>query len=107
MSEVKEWLDRMFSEFPDEQLTEEKKKKIEAELNQFFIKQKFKETKIQNRKRYIRKLNLGYSVCGSILIILMFVFMNFYYSPQTIWFVYPTFAVLWWPLTMLFLYLRA
>ena len=51
-------------------------------------------------------LGLAYSVIGSIMIILLVVFVNFYYSPGVIWCVYPIFAVLWWPLTMLFIYLR-
>ncbi|WP_188455971.1 permease prefix domain 1-containing protein [Virgibacillus oceani] len=53
------------------------------------------------------KLNLGYSVWGSLLIISLFVFINFYYTPEIIWFVYPTFAVLWWPLTMYFKWQRS
>lgn len=52
------------------------------------------------------KLNLGYSIWGSILIISLLIFINFYYSPDAIWFVYPTFVVLWWPLTMLFRWLK-
>jgi hypothetical protein len=51
-------------------------------------------------------LGLAYSVVGSLLIILLVVFVNFYYTPGIIWCVYPIFAVLWWPLTMLFIYLR-
>ncbi len=51
-------------------------------------------------------LGLAYSVVGSLLIILLVVFVNFYYTPRVIWCVYPIFAVLWWPLTMLFVYLR-
>ncbi|MED4455762.1 permease prefix domain 1-containing protein [Metabacillus fastidiosus] len=57
--------------------------------------------KQQKRKNNI-KLNLGYSIWASLLIIAFFVFINVYYSPHVIWFVYPTFAVLWWPLTMYF-----
>lgn len=51
-------------------------------------------------------LGLAYSVIGSILIILLVVFVNFYYTPGVIWCVYPIFAVLWWPLSMLFVYLK-
>ncbi|MCH1626390.1 permease prefix domain 1-containing protein [Fredinandcohnia quinoae] len=58
-------------------------------------------------KRNMSKLNLGYSIWGSLLIISLFIFINLYYSPDTIWFVYPTFAVLWWPLTMYFQWLRS
>lgn len=57
-------------------------------------------------KRNMMKINLAYSVWGSLLIIALFIFINFYYSPHTIWFVYPTFAVIWWPLTMYFSWQR-
>ncbi|AXI07895.1 hypothetical protein CUC15_02390 [Oceanobacillus zhaokaii] len=53
------------------------------------------------------KLNLGFSIWGSAIIIALFVFINFYYTPDVIWFVYPTFAVLWWPLAMYFIWKRA
>ncbi|WHY77950.1 permease prefix domain 1-containing protein [Neobacillus sp. WH10] len=58
-------------------------------------------------KKNMKKLNLGFSIWGSLLIIALFIFINFSYSPKTIWFVYPTFAVLWWPLTMYFTWLRS
>lgn len=58
-------------------------------------------------KKNMRKVNLGYSIWVSILIIALFVFINMYYSPNHIWFIYPTFAVLWWPLTMYFAWLRS
>ena len=57
-------------------------------------------------KKDLTKLNLGFSIWGSLLIICFFIFINFYYTPHTIWFVYPTFAVLWWPLSMYFYWLR-
>lgn len=57
------------------------------------------------RRRH-QGLGLAYSVAGSILIILLVVFVNFYYTPSVVWCVYPIFAVLWWPLTMLFVWLR-
>jgi len=57
-------------------------------------------------KKDLTKLNLGFSIWGSVLIICFFIFINFYYTPHTIWFVYPTFAVLWWPLSMYFYWLR-
>lgn len=60
----------------------------------------------QQLKKNTAKLNLGFSIFGSVLIIALFVFMNFYYTPEVIWFVYPTFAVLWWPLSMFFYWLR-
>jgi hypothetical protein len=51
-------------------------------------------------------IGLPYSVCGFALIIGLMLFINFYYTPQIIWFVYPTFGVIWWPLAMLFHSLR-
>ncbi len=50
--------------------------------------------------------NLLYSVFGSAMIIALMLFINLYYSPWTIWFVYPMFAILWWPLTMLLHYMN-
>jgi hypothetical protein len=50
--------------------------------------------------------NLLYSVFGSALIIGLMLFINLYYSPRAIWFVYPMFAILWWPLTMLLHYMN-
>ena len=50
--------------------------------------------------------NLLYSVCGSLLIIALMIFINLYYSPGTIWFVYPMFGVIWWPLSMLLHYMN-
>lgn len=58
-------------------------------------------------KKNMAKINLGYSIWGSLLIIALMMFINFYYSPHNIWFVYPTFGVLWWPLTMYFHWQRS
>nr|WP_285874009.1 permease prefix domain 1-containing protein [Halalkalibacter oceani] len=58
------------------------------------------------RSIQMAKLNLGYSLCGSALLIGLFLFINFYYTPHVIWFVYPTFGILWWPLSMFYQLLR-
>jgi hypothetical protein len=50
-------------------------------------------------------LHLGFSLWGSGLIIALFLFINVYYTPDVIWFVYPTFAVAWWPLVMFYKWL--
>ncbi|QHW34453.1 hypothetical protein GZH47_29100 [Paenibacillus rhizovicinus] len=50
-------------------------------------------------------LHLGFSLWGSGLIIALFLFINVYYTPDVIWFVYPTFAVAWWPLVMFYRWL--
>lgn len=57
-------------------------------------------------KKDMTKINLGFSIWGSALIISLFIFINFYYTPHVIWFVYPTFGILWWPLSMYFYWLR-
>lgn len=61
---------------------------------------------IQPVKKNMTKLDLGFSIWGSALIIALFIFINFYYTPKIIWFVYPTFGVLWWPLSMFYRWLR-
>ena len=43
----------------------------------------------------------GYSVAGALLLTGGFVALNAYTSPGTVWAIYPVFAVLWWPMTML------
>ncbi len=52
------------------------------------------------------KNNFYFSICGSILLISLFVFINLYYTPSTVWFIYPTFGILWWPLSMFFVWSR-
>ncbi|AZN42024.1 permease prefix domain 1-containing protein [Paenibacillus albus] len=58
---------------------------------------------IDTRKRF--GLHLGFSIWGTCLIIAFFVFINMYYTPNTIWFVYPAFVVAWWPLVMFYKWL--
>ncbi|WP_312096571.1 hypothetical protein [Niallia sp.] len=47
-----------------------------------------------------RKTFYRYSIHGSILISLFFIIVNLISSPDTVWAIYPIFAVLWWPLSM-------
>jgi len=47
-------------------------------------------------------LSLAFSVWGGVIIAALFVFINLYYTPERIWFVYPVFAVIWWPMSMFF-----
>ena len=58
------------------------------------------------KSRRMTKLYLEYSIWGSILIIALFILINFYYAPNVIWFIYPTFTVLCWPLTMYFRWMK-
>ena len=62
--------------------------------------------KANKKNKNNTKLNLEYSIWSSVLIIALFIFINFYYSPHVIWFVYPTFAVLWWPLSLYFRWMK-
>lgn len=61
---------------------------------------------VAKRKRKLAILNLQFSLAGSFLIIALFLFINFYYTPDVIWFIYPTFAILWWPRAMYYVYRR-
>jgi hypothetical protein len=45
----------------------------------------------------------GFAAAGSLLIIAFLVIVNLLTSPGTLWFVYPAFCVLWWPVSILFL----
>jgi len=58
------------------------------------------------KSRRMTKLYLEYSIWGSILIIALFISINFYYAPNVIWFMYPTFVVLCWPLAMYFKWMK-
>jgi hypothetical protein len=46
------------------------------------------------------------SVAGFILILALMLFTNYYYTPHIVWFVYPAFAAVWWPIAMFFKWLR-
>jgi hypothetical protein len=54
------------------------------------------------RNKTEERIGFAFSVCSFLLITALMLFINFYYTPHVIWFVYPVFAVLWWPLAMLF-----
>jgi hypothetical protein len=46
--------------------------------------------------------SLWFAVTGSLLIIALTTFINCYYSPGVFWFMYPAFAVIWWPISIFF-----
>ena len=48
------------------------------------------------------KLKLIFSLWAYGLIVALCVFINLYYSPNIIWFIYPIFALIWWPFVMLY-----
>lgn len=63
-----------------------------------------KQEKLKKEKN--ASINFIYSLWGSLLISALVIFANFYYTPNHIWFVYPIFVVIWWPLTMMFIWFR-
>lgn len=50
-----------------------------------------------NRREY-----LTLSIVGAILTIVFFVIVNYITTPNIIWAIYPSFAILWWPLSLYF-----
>ncbi|MCX7708800.1 MAG: hypothetical protein N2484_03005 [Clostridia bacterium] len=52
------------------------------------------------------KSSIGFSIAGSILCILFFITVNLTVNSMagvdTLWFIYPVFAVLWWPISLFF-----
>ena len=54
--------------------------------------------KAENSRRYA----IEFSIVGSLLIILFFVYVNFSTGSRFPWSIYPAFAVIWWPLGVIF-----
>ncbi|PKR84805.1 permease prefix domain 1-containing protein [Heyndrickxia camelliae] len=132
MKKIKNHVDDLFKNVPDSEQKEQIKQEIVENLEEkvFDLMAQGKEEEdainkaivdfgdideIENElgvklpspaKKNMSKIDLGFSIWGTVLIIALFVFINFYYTPHIIWFVYPTFAVLWWPLSMFYRWLR-
>lgn len=126
MRRIYEFVEKLFDDVPETERSEQVKEEImqdmeekvydlmhdgksqEDAINKVIIEfgdfdEIKEELKIGGSKKLgFAKLNLGFSIWGSILIIALMVFINFYYTPKVIWFIYPTFAVLWWPLAMFY-----
>ncbi|MBC1778589.1 permease prefix domain 1-containing protein [Listeria booriae] len=58
------------------------------------------------KRRALAKVNLGFSIWGSALLIILFIVVNLMYSPDVLWCIFPIFAVLWWPLSMFYFWYR-
>ncbi|MBC1493092.1 permease prefix domain 1-containing protein [Listeria booriae] len=58
------------------------------------------------KRRALAKVNLGLSIWGSALLIILFIVVNVMYSPDVLWCIFPIFAVLWWPLSMFYFWYR-
>jgi hypothetical protein len=48
----------------------------------------------------IDKQQVGFAAVGSLMSILFFMLVNFLTSPSEIWFIYPAFVLLFWPLSL-------
>jgi hypothetical protein len=55
-----------------------------------------------NRRAGDRRYLIGFSLAGSLITILFFAFINFSTGTQFPWFLFPAYAVLWWPLMTIF-----
>ena len=55
-----------------------------------------------NRKTNSRSQAFAFSIVGSLLLISLFVFININTGSRFPWFIYPAFAVIWWPLGVYF-----
>lgn len=49
-----------------------------------------------------RRYLIGFSIAGSLITILFFAFINFYTGARFPWFLFPAYAVIWWPLMTIF-----
>ncbi len=63
--------------------------------------------KEEKKKKRIKTLNhyrndLLFSVVGSIIIVSIILFINLNYAPTTLWFVIPSVAIIFWPLSILY-----
>jgi hypothetical protein len=50
-----------------------------------------------------RRYSIGFSLVGSLITILFFAFINFSTGVSFPWFIFPAYAVLWWPLMTIFI----
>ncbi len=55
-----------------------------------------------DQKEKNRRYALGFSVAGSLIIILLMMFINYSTNGRFPWFIFPTYAVLWWPIGVFF-----
>ena len=126
MNEIVSYVEKVFENIPDSRrkadIIQEIIQRLEDAANKWMSKGKEREDAINKaivdfgdlsevlfelwddnpEKRMASKNTLVFSLLGSMSIIALMIFINFYYTSQTIWFVYPTFAVLWWPLSIFF-----
>jgi hypothetical protein len=131
MNEIESYINRLFQGIPESIRKEETKLEITQNLNE---KVTDLVSQGQSRDEAVKKaiddfgdiddlkeelessaklakskklgLSLAFSIWGGSLITAFVLFVNFYYTPDIIWFVYPAFAVIWWPMTLFFQWFR-
>lgn len=72
-----------------------------GDLNEILAEMQIPQT-AETEKIANGKAALSFSVIGSLAITALMIFINLNYTPGNIWFVYPVFGVLWWPLGIYF-----
>lgn len=132
MKSIQEHVDSLFRDIPDSERKESLKREIVENLNEkvsdLMAQGKAEEDAINRaivefgdigdirdelrvqqelpQKKSSAGLQLGFSIVGSLLIIALVIFINLYVAPGFIWCIFPIFGVLWWPLAMLFRWLK-
>ena len=56
--------------------------------------------------KYDKSFALPFSIAATIMMIILLIFTNLYYSPSTIWYFYPIFAIIWWPMSLIYAKLK-
>ncbi len=134
MSRIEEYVARSFKDIPDSDRKEQLRQEIVQNLNEKVfdlmeqgktqedaenkamadfgdfddIKQELGtgpagENPTDSKNHFLR---FAFSLCGSALIIGLLIFINRHYGEQPTWYVYPAFGVLWWPLSMAYVWLE-
>lgn len=132
MKTIQEHVDALFREIPDSDRKDSLKREIVENLQEKVsdlmaqgkaeedainraivefgdisdIRDELRNQQILPQKRTSAGLQLGYSVVGSLLIIGLVLFINLSITPGFLWCIFPIFGVAWWPLSMLFHWLK-
>ena len=56
---------------------------------------------MNDQNRLNKRSAIGFSIAGSVITILFFAFINFTVGGRFPWFIFPSYAVLWWPLALI------
>jgi hypothetical protein len=132
MKTVQEHVDALFREIPDSERKEALKREIVENLQEKVsdliaqgkaeedainraivefgdisdIRDELRTQQLLPQKKNSAGLQLGFSLVGSLLIIGLVLFINLYVTPGFLWCIFPIFGVLWWPLAMLFRWIK-